>query len=139
MNRLIRFAAVGEAAFGVGLLVVPSIVGQLLIGERLTGAAVLVARVTGMALVGLGAACWPGPATFGLLIYSATVTVYLAYLGLAGAARGALLWPAALLHLVLTVLLIRASSADRRRASRGSAAGRAAAGRHKAQGPAGAH
>jgi hypothetical protein len=133
MNRLVRVAAIGEAAFGVGLLVVPSIVGQLLLGERLTGAAVPVARVTGLALVGLGAACWPGPATFGFLIYGAAVTVYLVYLGLAGAARGALLWPAAILHLVLTVLLIRLSSADRRRPSRGSAATPAAAGGRRRQ------
>jgi hypothetical protein len=139
MNRVVRFAAVGEVAFGVALLVAPSILGQLLLGERLTGAAVLVARVTGIALVGLGTACWPGPAAFGLLIYSATVTLYLAYLGLSGAARGVLLWPAALLHLVLTVLLTRVSNADRRRPSRGFPAGRAATGGTNARGPAGAH
>jgi hypothetical protein len=139
MNRVVRFTAVGEAAFGVVLLVVPSIVGQLLLGERLTGAAVPVARVTGIALVGLGAACWPGPAAFGLLIYSAAVTLYLVYLGLAGATCGPLLWPAALAHLVLTVLLTRASSSDKRRPSRGSAAARAAPGGDDARGPAGAH
>jgi hypothetical protein len=139
MTRVVKLAAVGEAAFGVALLVAPSIVGQLLLGERLTGVAVPVARVTGIALVGLGAACWPGPAAFGLLIYSAAVTLYLAYLGLAGATRGALLWPAALLHLVLTVLLTRVSSADRRRPSRRSAAARVAPGGDDARGPAGAH
>jgi hypothetical protein len=139
MNKVVGSAAVGEAAFGVALLVAPSMVGQLLLGEHLTGAAIPVARVTGLALVGLGAACWPGPAAFGLMIYSGAVTLYLAYLGLTGAARGALLWPAAILHLVLTVLLTRVSSPDRRRPSRGSAAGRAAVGGSNARGPASAH
>ncbi len=42
-----------------------------------------------------------------MLGYSAGVTVFLAYLGLSGAATGVLLWPATVLHLVLTVLLAR--------------------------------
>jgi hypothetical protein len=34
---------------GLGLLIVPSLVGQLLLGEALTGVAIPVARVTGIA------------------------------------------------------------------------------------------
>ena len=37
MKWLIIFAAVAEAATGLGLLIVPSLVGQLLLGEQLTG------------------------------------------------------------------------------------------------------
>jgi hypothetical protein len=121
MKAVVKLAAIGEVAFGVALLIVPSVIGQLLLGQRLTGVSLVVARVTGMALVGLGLACWPGPASFGLSIYSGGVTLYLAYLGFAGATRGVLLWPAAALHLVLTALLTRGSSADRPRRSRGPA------------------
>ena len=37
-----------------------------------------------------------------MLIYSAAVTLYLAYVGVAGGLTGILLWPAVVLHLVLT-------------------------------------
>lgn len=52
-------------------------------------------------------ACWPGPPLLGMLIYGGAITLYLAYLGLSGASSGALLWPAIIFHLVLTVLLLR--------------------------------
>jgi len=57
----------------------------------------------------LGIACWGRPA-LGMLIYSAAVGVYLAALGFAGGATGALLWPAVALHVVLAALLVRESS-----------------------------
>jgi hypothetical protein len=56
MKKVLIFAAVAEAATGLALLIVPSLVGQLLLGEELTGVAIPVGRVTGMALIGLGAA-----------------------------------------------------------------------------------
>jgi len=100
MNVLI-FAAVGEASTGLVLLIVPSFVGRLLLG----GIAIPVARLTGIALIALGIACWPGRSVLGMLIYSSVVTLYLAYIGLDGFA-GVLLWPAVVLHGILTVLLI---------------------------------
>jgi len=108
MNRALIFAAVGEAATGLALLLLPSLVGQLLLGTELTGIAVTVARVAGIALVGLGLACWPGKALIGMLTYSAAVTLYLAYIGFAGGSSGMLLWPAVVLHAILTALLTRA-------------------------------
>jgi Na+-driven multidrug efflux pump len=92
----------------VALIVVPSLVGRLLLGAELSGVAIPVARVTGIALVGLGVACWPNwTALFGMLTYGTLVTVYLGYLGLAGEFSSVLLWPAVLLHALLTVLLTR--------------------------------
>ena len=112
MKKVLVVAAVAEAATGLALLIVPSLVGQLLLGEDLTGAAIPLARVTGIALVALAVACWPGPALIGMLIYSALVTLYLAYLGFAGGLTGILLWPAVVLHAVLTALLAWASVKD---------------------------
>jgi len=106
VKRALVLAAVGEAATGLALLVVPSIVGKLLLGEELTGVAVPVARVAGIALIGLGVACWPGTPILGMLTYGAAVAVYLAYLGLAGGLGGILLWPAVALHVVLAILLV---------------------------------
>jgi hypothetical protein len=107
MKNVLPFAAAAEAATGLGLLIVPSLVGQLLLGEQLSGAAIPVARVTGIALIAFGIACWPGPPLVGMLTYSALVTLYLAYLGFAGGLTGVLLWPAVILHAVLTALLNR--------------------------------
>ena len=107
MKRILVIAAVAEAGTGLGLLIVPSPVGQLLLGESLTGIAVPVARVAGIALIALGIACWPATPLIGLLTYSAAVTLYLAYLGVAGGAGGILLWPAIVAHLLLTALLAR--------------------------------
>ena len=78
MKSALSFAAVAEVATGLGLLIVPSLVGQLLLGEQLTSVAIQAARVAGIALIALGFACWPGPPLVGMLAYSALVTLYLA-------------------------------------------------------------
>jgi hypothetical protein len=105
MKNVLTFAAVAEAATGTALLIVPSPVGRLLFGAKLTDVAVPVARVTGIALIALGVACWPGPPLVGMLTYSAVITLYLAYVGFAGGSTGILLWPAVALHLILTGFL----------------------------------
>jgi hypothetical protein len=114
MRWALAFAAVGEAATGVALLAAPSFVGRLLLGEELAGVAVSVARVAGIALIALAIACWPGKALIGMLTYSAAVALYLAYVGLAGAVTGILLWPAVVLHAILTALLTRAATGEKR-------------------------
>ena len=63
-------------------------------------------HAAGIALIALGFACWPGPPRVGMLIYGAAATAYLAYLGVAGGLSGVLLWPAVVLHAILTALLV---------------------------------
>jgi len=106
MKTALMFAAVGEAATGLALLIVSSLVVHLLLGQDLAGVGVPVARVAGIALVGLGISLWPGPPLLGMLIYSAAVNLYLAYLGLGGLS-GLLLWPAVVFHAILSVILGR--------------------------------
>ncbi len=114
-KQVLVLAALGELATGAALLTVPSLVGRLLLGADLVGVAVPVARVTGLALIALGISCWPGvPPVRGMLSYSATVTLYLAYIGWVGGFTGVLLWPAVVMHVILTALLVR-TSLDRRR------------------------
>ena len=113
MKRVLVFAAISEAATGAALLVAPSLVAELLLGAALTGVAVTVARVAGIALVGLGVACWPGPPQVGMLTYSAAVALYLAYIGFAGGLTGSLLWPAVIVHVLVAALLARASTSEK--------------------------
>ena len=103
----LTFAAVAEIVTGLALLVAPQLVGQVLLGAELTGAAVPVARVTGIALIAVGVACWPGPPLAGMLLYTTLVMLYLAYVGIGGEWAGPLLWPAVALHAALALLLAR--------------------------------
>ena len=112
MKKVLVLAAIAEAATGLALLVVPSLVVQLLFDAEIVGVGVVMSRLAGIALIGLGVACWPcrsaSNALYGMLTYSSLVTLYLLYLALGGKWNGPLLWPAVLLHAVLTLLLARA-------------------------------
>jgi hypothetical protein len=108
MKRVLALAAAAEAGLGLVLLVYPPIVVRLLLGADIAGAGIVVSRVAGIALIALGVTCWPGPPLIGMLTYSAAVTLYLAYVGFVGGLSGILLWPAVVLHVILTVLLARA-------------------------------
>jgi hypothetical protein len=109
MKKLLAVAAVAEAATGLALLIVPSLVGWLLLGVELAGVSIPVARVLGIALLALGVGWWPGSTTLrGMLTYSALVTLYLLYLAIRGEWVGPLLWPVVVIHALLTALLARA-------------------------------
>ena len=113
MNRILMFVALGEAGMGVILLAYPPIVVRVLFDAEIVGAGVIMSRLAGIALIGLGVACWPGPPRVGMLIYSVVVALYLAYVGFAGGFTGILLWPAVILHVILTALLTRASTRNK--------------------------
>jgi hypothetical protein len=107
MKRVLSGVAMAEMGTGLALVAVPSLVAQLLLGEPLADVGITVARVAGLALIGLGLACWPGPALLGMVTYSAMTALYLAALGVSGGASGPLLWPAVLLHLGIAGVLGR--------------------------------
>ena len=115
MKGAFKIAVIGEGLTGLALLMLPNLVGRLLLGMEFTGAGIPAARVAGIALIGLAVACLPGSALAGMLTYSALVTLYLGYLALAGAFAGILLWPAVILHAVVTLLLIRAQLKEQRK------------------------
>ena len=89
------------------MLIVPSLVVWLLFGAEIVGVGVVVSRLAGIALIGLGVACWPGPPLIGMLTYSVLAMLYLTYIGVRGEFIGPLLWPAVVLHTVLTFLIAR--------------------------------
>ena len=112
VKSVLAFAAVVEIATGVTLLLTPSLIGQWLFATDLVGIAITIARVTGIALIGLGVACGPGTPRLGMLTYSATVALYLAYVGYSGGPSGRLLWPVVVAHIVIAALLARAIARD---------------------------
>src|SRR5512136_193550 len=113
MNKLLALTAAGKAALGLVLVIHTPIVVRLLFNAELAGMGVVMGRVAGIALIGLGVACWPGTPLVGMLTYSAAVTLYLAYAGLACGFAGILLWPAVAIHAILMALLVRAWLKDR--------------------------
>jgi len=113
MKKLLGLAAVLEAATGLALMIHPPLVTRLLLGDGVSGVGAALGRLAGFALLSLGLACWPGhetgganrPALQALLTYNLLATFYLAYLGIGGRFVGTMLWPAVVLHAVLTLLL----------------------------------
>ena len=111
------FVASGaEALTGLALLVLPELVVRLLFGSAAPALAAVAARFAGIALIGLGVACWPwdggGAGRRGMLAYGVLATLYLGYLGVSGGPAGPLLWPAVALHLVLSAAIARRPVAD---------------------------
>lgn len=117
MKMILPLVAVAEAATGVALLVTPTLVLRALFGadlssvagrDDLAAAGIVIGRVAGIALIGLGIACWPGAGALrGMLVYSALATIYLVIVGFGGKWVGPLLWPAVVVHAALTFLLYR--------------------------------
>ena len=105
MKKVLIFAAIAEGLTGVALLVAPEFVIRVLAGTDATGLTTSVGRVTGIALIGLGVATSPGPASIGMLIYTVLVALFLAFMGMRGGWGGPLLWPAVAVHAVLALLL----------------------------------
>ena len=115
---VLALAALGEAVTGLILLVYPLIVIRLLFGDEIVGTGVVMSRIAGIALIGLGLACWPGStagwALCGMLTYSSLAMLYLGFLALSGKWVGELLWPAVAVHAILTVLLLWAWFKERK-------------------------
>jgi hypothetical protein len=113
LKGLLTVTAAIEGGTGLLLVAVPSILTRLLFGSSLEGSvAVTVARLAGVALVTLTVACWLARrdgetrAVKGLVaamvLYNAGATILLAHAGLGSGLSGICLWPAVLLHAVLT-------------------------------------
>jgi len=115
-GRWIGVAAAAEAiATSLVLLISPTLFAWLVLGGELSEPGEALGRLAGIVLLGFGLACWPSsgaanqsvPANRALTIYNALATIYLVYLGVGGKLGGILLWPAVVLHVVLTILVGR--------------------------------
>ena len=114
MKNLLTVTAVLEAAVGLLFVMMPSRVTTFLLGAPLdTPVALTVARVTGVALLALGVACWfardDGQSraarglVSGMLVYDVGVVALLVYASLGLGLSAIALWPAVLIHTVMAV------------------------------------
>ena len=114
MKTLQTVTAVIELGAGLALLCCPSTTVALLIGSPLdTPTALTVARVGGAGLLSLGVACWlargdsQSRAARGLvtamLLYDIAAVAILGFAGIGFGLHGVALWPAVVLHAVMTV------------------------------------
>ena len=109
-RRLLILCVSVEAATGLCLLLTPALLGRLLLGVDLSSVATVLARLCGIVLLSLCAACWPDRlagdgALRGMLVYNALITVFLGALWMGRELVGMLLPPVTAVHAVLTVLL----------------------------------
>ena len=109
MRWVATAAALEAAATGLILLLCPALFGWLILGSELSGPGQALGRLTGIALLGFALTSWPDPSapsvTRAMLTYNLLASAYLAYVGIAGPSVGVLLWPAAVLHLIIFALL----------------------------------
>jgi hypothetical protein len=109
MKKLLIVAAVIEGLTGLVALVYPPILIRLLFGSEIAGAGVLISRIAGVSLISLGVACWPDRnvlrAFFGMMTYNPLVTLFLVWVGIHDGG-GILLWPAAVAHAGMSLLLV---------------------------------
>jgi hypothetical protein len=118
MKHLITFTAIIEIPTGLALLIVPAVVVKLLLGAEISGAGIPLGRITGVALLALGIACWLARGTnahdlaakglvTSMLLYNLGVAAVLGAAGIQLQPAGIVLWPAVLLHAVMGIWCIR--------------------------------
>jgi hypothetical protein len=112
VRTLLIFTAAAETATGLALLGVPAVVAALLLGGSLdASAALIVARMTGAAVISLGVACWlarndaASRAARGLvgalLFYNVAAVAVLTYAGVGPRLYGIGLWPTVVFHVAM--------------------------------------
>lgn len=124
MRLLLKLTAIIEVGTGLGFAAVPGLVVRLLLGHELLGAGIPLGRVTGVALLALGIACWLASfdtqscAARGIVsamaLYNLGVVLILGAAGIQWQPIGVALWPAVIIHAVMAVWCV--ASLRRRRA-----------------------
>jgi hypothetical protein len=108
-KSLLTIAAALECLAGVALIVLPGITIALLLGAEAHSDGLMIARLTGVALLCLGIACWwaradPGGAArtgtlHAITLYNAGAGLLLVMFAATGEAAGVVLWIGGIFHL----------------------------------------
>lgn len=118
---LFKASAIVEILTGLAMLVVPSLVIALLLGDGLSSTGLAVTRILGVALLSVGVAVWEVPQQairlaprVGICIYNVGVAALLTIFGVLGELNGMLLWPVAVLHGLIGAAMLRVMLAPSR-------------------------
>lgn len=114
LNSFLIVTALIEVGAGLALLAMPSLAASVLVGAPLDSpVSLVVARITGAALLSLGIACWlarddaGGRTVRGLvaamLVYNLGAAAVLMHARLGFGLNGMGLWPVVLMHIALSV------------------------------------
>jgi len=110
---VVRAAAWLEIIVGALFIAVPDLLSRLLFGAGAEAISMPLGRFAGIGLIALGVACLPPRgiestrnAVLGLSVFNIGVVILLAWVGVATAFHGLLLWPAVVLHTVLAGALL---------------------------------
>ena len=111
MKSLLKITALFEGATGLALIFIPSMLVSILLGTSLTEpGAILICRVTGIALITIAIACWLSRSDIqsavmmkAMVVYNVFSIIILVYASLVEKMYGPGLWPAVLVHLVLLI------------------------------------
>lgn len=114
LNSFLVVTALIELGAGLALLAAPSFAASVLVGAPLESpVSLVIARITGAALLSLGIACWlarddaGGRTVRGLvvamLVYNLGAAAVLSHARLGFGLNGIGLWPVVLLHVALSI------------------------------------
>ncbi|MBK8982664.1 MAG: hypothetical protein IPM38_10175 [Ignavibacteria bacterium] len=115
MRRLLTVTSLLEGSTGLGLMLMPALIVQILLGSPLTDPPGLtIARVAGAALVSIAVACWLSRKSdnavglvSAILFYNLAATFLLGYAGLYEVLTGVALWPAVIAHIVMAAWCVK--------------------------------
>ena len=107
-----------EVATGLALVVMPSLVSDILLGQSIApGAGETIARVAGAALASVGASCWlsrgigdedrASPVLGPMLVYNLAVVCILLQGRTTTGTVGIAFWPAIIVHVVMAAWVCR--------------------------------
>ena len=116
MKLLLKRTALIEAGTGLGLVAVPAVVVRLLLGGELLSVGIPLGRIAGVALFALAIACWLASSdtqscaargiVSAMTLYNLGVALILTLFGIQSQSIGLALWPAVILHAIMTVWCI---------------------------------
>ncbi len=114
IRSVYRFSAGVEILTGIGIVAVPSLIMEALFNTALAHPLIAIARLYGLALVGLGLACWERNnqidpafnAKIGICLYNITAGLLLFNYGLKSVAPGQVLIIGGGFHFILGMILL---------------------------------
>ncbi len=114
-KRVLVATSLIEGATGLALLAAPALVVDILFGVLLTDSiAIIITRLTGIALITLAIACWFSRNNenvtgfiIALLFYNFAAMILLGYAGLYQNINGPALWPAVAAHILMSFWCVK--------------------------------